>query len=155
MKKSVEVLDPPFQIHDGEYFDLTLSNQSRNFENIVKMSCGKAVVYADHPPNLATLLLNRFPLEDQGLVLILGPLPLNATTYPASRMFNIRGSFRISASHGLGLVIRVEDARVSVQYGNGIFMLSRDIMERDYEVYSTGLPSLSDKDFADSGEWVL
>ena len=152
MKKRLEVLDPPFPIHDGEYFDLTLSNQSCNFESIITMTLGHKANHADHPEELATLLLNRFPLEDQGLVLILGPLPLNATSYPASNIFDVRGSFKVSDGNGLGLVVRVEHDEVTVQYGNGLHILRRDIMEKDYEVYSTGLPSLPPTAFADSGE---
>jgi hypothetical protein len=117
MKKSLDVMDPPFHIEDGEHFDLTLSNQSENFITTISMA-DKDNRHDEHPPALATLLLKQFPLEDQGLLLIYGPLPPDAISYPASDVFHLIGSFPVTEGNGVGLLVKVDGLEVKVQYGN-------------------------------------
>jgi hypothetical protein len=97
---------------------------------------------------MSSKLMKNFPLEDQGMVLIYGPLPSNAslkaTTYPANDIFDMKHfqSFKIIDQTGFGLVFGVKENQVSVQHGNAAFVLERHaVVSSQYSVYSTGLPT--------------
>ncbi len=62
-------LNSSFSLDATEIFDLTISNQSHNFEKALKHDL---IVqrHAMQPPEMSTTLIKQFPLEDQGLVLI-------------------------------------------------------------------------------------
>ena len=132
-------LDPPFDVGETENFDITISNQSQNFAKLFQLLGNRR---ADHLEAMSILLMTKFPLEDQGMVLIYGPLPSGGTSYPANNIFDIDMTrFKIDAENGLGLVVKVDDEHVKVQYGNSAHMLDRDVLSSQYSTYSTGLPS--------------
>jgi hypothetical protein len=132
-------LDPPFYVGDTDFFDVTISNQSQNFAKLFQLLGNRR---ADHLEAMSILLMTKFPLEDQGMVLIYGPLPSGRTSYPANNIFDIDMTrFKIDAENGLGLVVKVDDEHVKVQYGNSAHMLDRDVLSSQYSTYSTGLPS--------------
>ena len=108
-----------------------------------------------HPPHLATLLLKKFPLEDQGLLLIYGPLPTGARSYPASEVFTLTCAWPDTEGFGVGLLVKAEGMHVQVQYGNALCTLDREILGTGYTLYGTGLPSLSGTDYDDFGECVV
>jgi hypothetical protein len=136
-------LSASFSVGESEFFDITLSNQSQYFAKLFSLADARL---ADHDESMAIKLMKQFPLEDQGMVLIHGPLPSNeslaATSYPAWDVFDMKNfkSLKIDAQTGLGLVIKVEGNEVSVQYGNAVVTLERGALS-GYSVYSTGLPT--------------
>ncbi len=85
----------------------------------------------------------NFLLEDQGMVLIYVPLPSGKLTFPAHILKDTSATSapKVNSETGFGLIFRVKDAHVLVQYGNGIHMLERSELKSKYRFYETGLPT--------------
>jgi hypothetical protein len=145
-------LNPSFPVDSSEKFDVTLSNQSENIPQLVGLatSCGTWGGY--HPDQMCKILMPNFLLEDQGMVLIYGPLPSGKLTYPAHILKDTSASSAPKADleTGFGLIFRVKDSHVLVQYGNGIHMLDRSELKSKYNFYETGLPTAVES--SDHGE---
>jgi hypothetical protein len=133
-------VNPSFEIDVRENFDLTISNQSHYFEKALKH---KKIVekHAMHQPEMATTLMKQFPLEDQGLVLIFGPLPSGATSYPVHEVFEGKNFPNPDAQNGYGLIFKVEEPKVVVQFGNRVLRLEYAELRKSYKMQATGLPS--------------
>jgi hypothetical protein len=133
-------LSPPFDFDVSENFDITVSSQSQNFEKLRVFAGRKG---AKHPKAMSIYLMKHFPLEDQGMVLIYGPLPNGAMSYPAEKVFHIDKKYKpeISDQIGLGLLFKVREGLVYVQYEDGVHTLDRSTISSSYKVYSTGIPT--------------
>ena len=94
-----------------------------------------------HPPEMSKVLIEHFPLEDQGLVLIFGPLPSGATSYPAREVFEGKNFPVPDAQNGYGLLFRVEKPMVVVQFGNRVLNIEYTELKKRYRMQATGLPS--------------
>uniref|UniRef100_A0A7S0QGB7 Uncharacterized protein n=2 Tax=Cryptomonas curvata TaxID=233186 RepID=A0A7S0QGB7_9CRYP len=93
-----------------------------------------------HPPGMAAALIEQFPLEDQGLILMFGPLPPGATSYPAQEVFEGKNFLQQDSENGYGLMFRVEGGKFVVQFGNGVQRLDHDTLKR-FKLHATGIPS--------------
>ena len=96
---------------------------------------------------MAAVLMKQFPLEDQGMVLLFGPLPSGATSYPAEGVFEGPDLPTPDSENGHGLLFRVEARQVVVQFGNGQQRLDHERL-RHYKLYATGIPCLPEKAIA-------
>ena len=84
--------------------------------------------------------MKQLPLKDQGLVLMYGPLPVGATSYPARQVFDGENFPEQNSETGFGLLFRVEARQVVVQFGNGVHRFDFDQL-RNYKLHATELPS--------------
>jgi hypothetical protein len=138
-------------IANAPLVDFTISNQSQLFSNFMAANPQSAsVVIKDYTSAQSSFLMRKFPLEDQGILLIYGPLPKGASAYPAEEIFSMSGfpALQTETGHGFGLLFLVEPGQVKVQYGNGVQTFCRSTLNMRYKFYSTGLPSLPVKEFA-------
>jgi hypothetical protein len=109
-------------IAGAQVVDFTISNQSRLFSNFMAANSHlcPVVVIQDYSLTQSSLLMSKLPLEDQGILLILGPLPQGASAYPAQEIFPMSSFPALETGHGFGLLFLVEPEVVKVQYGNGV-----------------------------------
>ncbi len=134
-------LDPRFTVDSDEHFDFTVSNQSNHMFVKTEQTYGRNIII-HHSEEVSTKLMQHFPLEDQGMLLIYGPLPAEATSYPVDDIFAMEDvdAPEISETTGVGLVFKIDKTHVLVQYGNGVHTLERDLISTAYQAFSTGLP---------------
>ena len=86
-------------------------------------------------------IMERFPLEDQGMVLVYGALPSSATSYPVDKVFGPSSSQLPTPTdgQGFGLMFELKGTQARVQYGNGVHSLDTGDI-RKFRVFATGLP---------------
>jgi len=94
------------------------------------------------PVEIASSVVKYFPLQHWGLVLIFGPLPRGALSYPHEYIFKITNPQTPTENEGYGLMFGVEGENALVQYGNSIQRLLLQDLEQ-YDSFVTGLPPLS------------
>ncbi len=146
--EGLQYLKPQFPVESSEFFDITISNQSRNIAQLERLADKHKTWGGYYSPDVSRMLMKYFPLEDQGMVLIHGPLPADKSSYPAHILKDTTTSSapKIDANTGFGLVFKVEETHVLVQYGNGVHKLERSEISSKYDMYGTGLPTQSDED---------
>ncbi len=94
----------------------------------------------------ATVLISatqqKFVPQVEELMLIHGPMPPGAVSFPAQDIFNMRDRGRVAASvphYGYGLVMEISKNSVQVQYRNMRRWLSKQYILEDFITFVTDL----------------
>lgn len=144
MDALAKVLNPSPQFPESRSVNLTVKFKSSSSLSSIRTWAQHVeadVLELDKDDEDIAVLMSRFPMQDIGISLIHGPLPLGATTYRADAIFQIDSKApAITAQDGYGLVFKVENERVHVQYGNCVHIFGITDIAEDYDVFLTGLP---------------
>jgi len=81
--EGLQYLKPQFPVESSEFFDITISNQSRNIAQLERLADKHKTWGGYYSPDVSRMLMKYFPLEDQGMVIIHGPLTADKSSYPA------------------------------------------------------------------------
>lgn len=129
----------------GMFFDATFTFYTTHTMNIIS-SITRGEFCMSIGTQKATVLISetqqKFEPQVEELMLIHGPMPPGAVSFPAQDIFNMRDRGRVAANvphYGYGLVMKISKDRVQVLYRNMRRWLSKKFILEDFITFVTDL----------------
>ena len=129
----------------GMFFDATFTFYTTRTMNFISSITGGDFCMSIETQK-ATVLISatqqRFEPQVEELMLIHGPMPPGAVSFPAQDIFNMRDRGLVAASvpnYGYGLVMKISKNSVQVQYRNMRRWLSKHYILEDFITFVTDL----------------
>ena len=157
LQKNAEILFPLFPSGVlGMFFDATIrfytSKAMTTVSSLVDSEL-RVLVEPTKADFLGSEIQLRITPQIEELMLIYGPLPIDAISYPTDGVFNFKGVYAPSNDRkGYGLISKISGSTVLVQYRNKICQFTKEEILDRYFMYVTGLVRVDiSKDSGETG----